>query len=357
MSEFDEPLLVTPVDTRCVVLLVDDQLMIGEALRRMLAYEADIEYHYCQAANQALAMAVQVKPTVILQDIVMPESDGLSLLKDYRSAPETRAVPVIMLSTRDDPRYKSQAFAAGASDYLVKIPDQIELIARIRAHSRSYRTQVQRDEAFRQLHAVQRQLEASNRELHRISCQDGLTGIYNRRHFDIYLEQEWSRALREGSNIGLILADIDYFKAFNDHYGHPAGDDCLQRVTRVFREVLQRPGDLAARYGGEEFVVVLPKTDLEGAAVIAESMRARVERLEIAHEFSKVAKCVTLSVGVATVRPNPRMRSPELVGLADKALYLAKQNGRNRCEHARGNEGELAMLHNRDAKPDAGEKF
>jgi len=353
MSEITEPLEVAPVNSKCVVLLVDDQAMIGEAVRRMLASEADIEYHYCQVPSQALALAAQLKPTVILQDIVMPESDGLSLLADYRAAPATRAIPVIMLSTRDDPQYKSQAFAAGASDYLVKIPDQIELVARIRAHSRSYLAQAQRDEAFRQLHAVQRQLEASNRELHRISCQDGLTGIYNRRHFDAYLDQEWARALREGSNISLVLADIDYFKGFNDHYGHLAGDDCLQRVAHVFRDVLQRPGDLAARYGGEEFVVVLPKTALDGAAVIAESIRARVERLNIPHEFSKVASYVTLSVGIATVRPNPRMRPPELVGLADKALYQAKQNGRNRCEQAPNNQGELAMLHNRSTKSDA----
>ena len=152
----------------------------------------------------------------------------------------------------------------------------------------------------------------------------------------------------------MVLADIDYFKTFNDHYGHPAGDDCLQRVARVFREVLQRPGDLAARYGGEEFVVVLPKTDLDGAALIAESMRARVERLKIEHEFSKAEKCVTLSVGIATVRPNPRMRPPELVGLADRALYQAKQNGRNRCELARNNQDELAMLHNRNKDSEAG---
>ena len=127
----------------------------------------------------------------------------------------------------------------------------------------------------------------------------------------------------------------------------------MQRVARMFREVLQRPGDLAARYGGEEFVMVLPKTDLEGAVIIAESMRTRIERLEIPHEFSKAAPHVTLSIGVATVRPNPRMRPPELLGLADKALYLAKKNGRNRCEQARNNQDELAMLHNRNTKPDA----
>ena len=352
MNEFNESAVI-PVDTKCVVLLVDDQVMIGEALRRMLAYEADIEYHYCQVASQALVMAAQLNPTVILQDIVMPDSDGLSLLKDYRAAAATHAVPVIMLSTRDDSRYKSQAFAAGASDYLVKPPDQIELIARIRAHSRSYLAHVQRDEAFRQLHELQRQLEASNRELQRISSQDGLTGLFNRRHFDAYLEQEWARALREGSTMAMVLADIDYFKAFNDHYGHQAGDDCLQRVARVFREVLQRPGDLAARYGGEEFVVVLPKTDLEGAVVIAESIRTRVERLNIPHESSKTTNYVTLSLGVATVRPSPRMHPADLVGLADKALYQAKQKGRNRCEQAHHPQDELVLPHNRNEKPNA----
>ena len=256
-------------------------------------------------------------------------------------------VPVIMLSSREDPRDKSKAFTAGASDYLVKLPDQIELVARIRAHSRSYLAQVQRDEAFRQLAALQRQLESSNRELQRISCQDGLTGIFNRRHFDSYIEQEWARAVREGSNISLVLADIDYFKAYNDHYGHQAGDECLKVVARVFRESLQRPADFAARYGGEEFVVILPKTDPEGAEVLAESMRARVDRLNLRHDFSRVTDHVTISLGVATVRPNPKIRPQELIGLADRALYEAKQKGRNRYAQARNNLDELALLHDR----------
>jgi two-component system chemotaxis family response regulator WspR len=264
------------------------------------------------------------------------------LIKEYRASEATAAVPIIMLSTREDPRDKSQAFGAGASDYLVKIPDQIELVARIRAHSRSYLAQKQRDEAFRRLRELQKQLEVSNRELQRISCQDGLTGIYNRRHFDTYLEHEWSRALRENAEISLILCDIDYFKPYNDHYGHQAGDECLRRVAQVFHDVLQRPGDLAARYGGEEFVVVLPKTDGEGAAVIADALRSRVDRLMLRHEHSKTTDHVTISLGLATVRPNPRIHLTDLIELADKALYQAKQSGRNR--YVRASSADLDAL-------------
>lgn len=337
----------TNPDSHSVVLLVDDQPMIGEAIRRMLVDESDIEFHYCKDSKEAHDTALRVKPTVILQDIVMPEVDGLTLISAYKKSPATMLVPVIMLSSREDPRDKSKAFTAGASDYLVKLPDQIELVARIRAHSRSYLAQVQRDEAFRQLAALQRQLESSNRELQRISCQDGLTGIFNRRHFDNYIEQEWARAVREGSNISLVLADIDYFKAYNDHYGHQAGDECLKVVARVFRESLQRPADFAARYGGEEFVVILPKTGVDGAVVMAESMRSRVDRLNLRHDFSRTTDHVTISLGVATVRPNPKIRPQELIGLADKALYEAKQKGRNCYVQARSNLDELAMLHDR----------
>lgn len=320
-----------PVDSQCVVLLVDDQAMIGEAVRRMLAQEAGIEFHYCQDARTAVQTAQRVKPTVILQDLVMPDIDGLALIRKYRDAPGVERVPVIMLSTREDPNDKSLAFAAGAADYLVKLPDRIELVARIYAHSRSYMAQKQRDEAYARLSEMQAQLEEKNRELQRLSSQDSLTGMYNRRHFDAYVEIEWARAMRDGSCVSLILCDIDSFKPYNDHYGHPAGDDCLQRVARVFRETLQRPADLAARYGGEEFIVVLPGTEYDGARAIAENMRQRVERMNLRHEYSQVSDRVTISLGVATVCPNPKIKMQDLIGLADRALYQAKEQGRNRC--------------------------
>jgi two-component system chemotaxis family response regulator WspR len=331
-------------DSPCVVFLVDDQAMIGEAIRRMLAEEPDIEYHFCSDATAAVAEAIKVQPTVIIQDVVMPDRDGIALIQDYRAAPDIEAVPIMMLSTREDPRDKSRAFSAGASDDLVKIPDRIELVARIRAHSRSYLAQKQRDEAYRRLREMQAQLEASNLELQRISCQDGLTGIYNRRHFDTYLENEWARAARDGASIALILCDIDYFKPYNDHYGHQAGDDCLQRVAQVFRDVLQRPADLVARYGGEEFVVVLPHTEVDGAMRIAEAMRARVEHLALPHQYSKSGSVVTVSLGIAALRPSPKNRLQDLIALADRALYQAKQQGRNRSvQFASGGDPDAAF--------------
>lgn len=315
---------------RTVVLLVDDQPMVAEAIRRMLADEQDIEFYYCAVSSRAVIMAKEVAPTVILQDLIMPDLDGITLMRFYRANESTRDIPVIVLSSKDDPRDKSQAFGAGASDYLVKLPDKIELIARIRAHSKSYLAQMQRDEAFKKLRELQKQLEASNTELQRLSCLDGLTGIANRRHFDTYLEQEWLRASREGVKISLVLTDLDYFKAYNDNYGHQAGDDCLKKVASVFKAVIQRPGDMVARYGGEEFVVVLPNTDIDGAVVLAEAIHSRVYALKIPHRFSKATNHMTISIGIATIQPNKKNSPKDLIAMADIALYQAKQHGRNR---------------------------
>ena len=143
---------------KIIVLLVDDQMMIGEAVRRMLASETDIEFHSCKDATQALETALRIRPTVILQDLVMPDIDGLTLVKNYREEPATREVPLIVLSTKEEPAVKAEAFALGANDYVVKLPDKLELIARIRYHSKGYIAQLQRNEAYRALEESQRRL-------------------------------------------------------------------------------------------------------------------------------------------------------------------------------------------------------
>jgi two-component system, chemotaxis family, response regulator WspR len=313
-----------------VVLLVDDQAIVYEAIRRMLENEPHLTLHYCPDATRALRLAREVRPTVILQDLVMPDVDGFTLLKFYRADPATRNVPVIVLSSKEEPRDKSQAFSEGASDYLVKLPDKIELVARVQAHSRLYLLQLQRDDAFNRLEQLKQELEERNLELARLSTVDGLTGIANRRLFDTTLDREWRRALRENGEIGLILTDIDFFKRYNDAYGHPAGDECLRRVARCLAESIRRPTDLAARYGGEEFALLLPNTDLTGATTLAETVRKRVGELGLEHRGSEVASHVTLSLGIACLRPEPGRAHEELIGLADQALYAAKRGGRNR---------------------------
>jgi len=319
---------------KITVLLVDDQPMIAEAVRRALEGEEDIEFHYCSDPTKAVKTASQIRPTIILQDLVMPEIDGLTMVRFFRVNPETADVPIIVLSVKEEAEVKSEAFAIGVNDYLVKLPARVELIARIRYHSRAYINQQQRDEAFRALQESQERLAEANRILQKLSSLDGLTGIANRRRFDEALSHEWERALRGQTQLSLILLDIDFFKFYNDNYGHQRGDDCLKQVAGVLERSIKRDADLVARYGGEEFAAVLPETDEEGAKAVAESMRARLAELQIPHEKSKVSSFVTISVGVGTTIPNQDAKPEMLISMADEALYEAKENGRNQVRAA-----------------------
>ncbi|MGD1862853.1 MAG: diguanylate cyclase [Leptolyngbyaceae cyanobacterium] len=173
-------------------------------------------------------------------------------------------------------------------------------------------------------------LTRANRKLQRFAYLDGLTRVANRRRFEQFLSQEWRRLSREQAEVALIMADIDYFKAYNDIYGHQAGDDCLRRVASILRSAIKRPADMVARYGGEEFVVVLPKTNVEGAETVAEQIRSMVHQAQIPHQGSQVSKFVTMSLGVAVMLPHPLKRLEDLVKFADEALYQAKADGRDR---------------------------
>ena len=319
----------TTHENSAMVLLVDDQAMIGEAVRRGLAQEENIDFHFCADPHQAVAQAVRLKPTVILQDLIMPGLDGLTLVHEYRNNPATQDIPIIVLSTKEDALVKSAAFAAGANDYLVKLPDTIELVARIRYHSRSYLTLLQRDEAYRALRVSQQQLLDTNLVLQRLMNSDGLTGLSNRRHFDEYLELEWRRAMREQSQLSLLMIDVDYFKSYNDTFGHLAGDEALRRVAEAIRGSCSRPTDLPARYGGEEFALVLPSTSPGGARLIAEKLRQMVLALDIAHTSPRADSRLSVSIGLANQTPAIGTTCRQLILAADKGLYMAKNQGRN----------------------------
>jgi len=298
------------------ILLVDDQPMIHEALRRMLADADDIELHYCREGTEAVKMASDLHPSVILQDLVMPDIDGLMLVKFYNANEITRDIPVIVLSSKEDAKTKAEAFSVGANDYLVKLPDQIELLARIRYHAKAYAALLERNAALK--------------ELKLISITDGLTKLFNRRHFDELFDVEWKRSIREQHAISLIMIDIDHFKQFNDNYGHQAGDDCLVEVAKALQSAAKRPADTAARYGGEEFIVILANTDEKGALTLAENIRQAVVALNIAHDHSSAADHVTVSLGVASEIPSTDSPAERLLKAADQALYQAKEAGRNR---------------------------
>lgn len=315
---------------KIIVLLVDDQKMIAETVRRALSSQEDIEFHYCQDPSKAIKLASEINATVILQDLLMPEIDGLMMVRYFRVNKATAQIPIIVLSTKEDATIKSEAFQLGANDYLVKLPETIELIARIRYHSQAYITQLERDAAFRALEESREQLAEANRTLQKLSSLDGLTGIANRRTFDETLSKEWNRAVRDQKPLGLIMLDIDFFKLYNDHYGHQRGDDCLKKVAKGLEAAINRDADFLARYGGEEFSAILPDTDIQGAVKVAEEMRQSVKSLHIEHVKSKVSDFVSISIGVASMIPQNDTEQETLIAAADQALYKAKDEGRDR---------------------------
>lgn len=315
-------------ECKIMVLLVDDQAMVGEAIRRALLNDPNIDFHYCERADEALAVAVKTRPTVILQDLVMPGVDGLMLVQQYRANPATAHIPIIVLSTKENAETKRDAFAAGVNDYLVKIPDTIEMIARIRYHSRAYNNMLQRDAAYQALRESQQQLQKSNFELQRLTNTDGLTGIANRRYFDDYLGAEWRRARRDRLELSLLLIDVDDFKLYNDTYGHVAGDTVLKQVAAALESSIERAADLCARFGGEEFAVILPGIGIDGAVAASHKIAKALEALMIPHATSTVGNVVSVSLGAATIIPQDTQLQTELIEIADRRLYRAKSLGK-----------------------------
>ncbi|NES95207.1 MAG: GGDEF domain-containing protein, partial [Desertifilum sp. SIO1I2] len=174
------------------------------------------------------------------------------------------------------------------------------------------------------------ELEAANRELYRMVTLDGLTLVSNRRHFDTYLKEQWQRLLLAQLPLGLLLCDIDYFKGYNDYYGHQAGDECLKQVAQLLNQAIQRLDDLLARYGGEEFAIILPNTDVRGAVQVAERIGILTQNRQLSYERSPLVPHITLSIGISSLIPRLDISWEMLIAQADRALYQAKSSGRNR---------------------------
>jgi diguanylate cyclase (GGDEF)-like protein len=305
------------------VLIVDDSPTIRAALRGLVEKMGHLVVE-AEDGSEALAIYRNDRPDLVLIDVVMPVMDGYDAARQMReSRPPDEWVPIIFLSSKEADQDLDRAIEAGGDDYLVKPVSYVVLNAKIRA--------LQRIESTRsKLLETSRDLAAANRELENLSRQDGLTGIANRRYFDSYLQSEVRRASRDRQPLSLILADVDYFKAYNDYYGHQAGDDCLRQVASALRSVARRPADLAARYGGEEFAVVLPATALDGAVDVAKTLAREIEGLSITHDRSGASNRISLSQGIASLVPTNDTTPESVIELADQALYQAKQQGRSR---------------------------
>jgi diguanylate cyclase (GGDEF)-like protein len=270
---------------------------------------------------------------LVVLDLGLPDIDGIELCRHARSQPALRRVPILVVTAYSDEEHIERAFEAGATDYLAKPVRSREVIARIRSALREQRDRQHLSDTTDRLQTVTAELRRSNEALQRLATVDPLTQLANRRQFNIGFHREWRRATRSGTSIAVIMVDIDHFHAYNEAHGHLAGDQCLVAVGETLVSVGQRPTDQVARWGGEEFVYVLPDSDLAGARRVAERVRIAVEAMHIPHGYSTASPYVTVSVGVAAVRPHSGLFPEALLDAADEAMFEAKRLGRNRvCE-------------------------
>jgi diguanylate cyclase (GGDEF)-like protein len=297
---------VSPVDDRPRILIVDDERININILNALL--KADHKIMVATDGEHAIKAAVEGQPDLILLDILLPGMDGHQVCRKLKSDPATRAIPIIFITAMGDAENETMGFALGAVDYIPKPFNNAVVKARVGVHLR---------------------LKRQNDMLENLASMDALTGVPNRRAYDLARAKEWRRCQREKLPISFLMIDVDQFKQYNDNYGHGAGDECLIRIAKALHGCIHRPGDMLARYGGEEFAVILSGAHSEGATQMARQLHAAVADLAISHEHSVVAPQVTICVGVATTARTDEVTLEQLSQAADDMLYQAKEAGRN----------------------------
>ncbi len=293
-------------DNRSRILIVDDERININILNALL--KTDYKIMVATDGEQAIEAAINGQPDLILLDILLPGLDGHQVSRKLKSDPATRAIPIIFITAMGDAENETMGFSLGAVDYIPKPFNNAVVKARVGVHLR---------------------LKRQNDMLENLASMDALTGVPNRRAYDLARAEEWRRCQREKLPISFIMIDIDQFKQYNDNYGHGAGDECLIRIAKALNSCVRRPGDMLARYGGEEFAAILSGTHAEGAVQMAQQFHAAVSDLTISHEHSVIAPHVTISIGIATTRRTDEVTLEQLSHAADKMLYQVKESGRN----------------------------
>jgi diguanylate cyclase (GGDEF)-like protein len=323
------------------ILIVDDSLVSRTFIGDLLNEVGFADLIVCESAEEAYQAIGFNEPDrtttdvdLALLDINLPGKSGIEVCREFSEHPLFNDIPIIIISGVDHLEGLDAAFSAGATDYITKPPSHTELLARVRSALRLKSEVNHRKAREADLLVLNERLAEMNQELERLSVTDSLTGLANRRSFNKFLNREWLREQRGQQPFSVIMIDIDHFKMYNDHYGHLEGDVCLQKVAWALQGALCRAGDLLSRYGGEEFVAILPHTDAQGASELAASFHSRIRELELPHAASPVAPIVTISIGIASVIPSQDLSPSQVVALADKALYQAKQAGRNQSVSA-----------------------
>lgn len=305
------------------ILIVDDDPSTILMLRKALADLGRIRF--ALSGDDAMRLVAEQAPDLMLLDAEMPGKSGFEVCELVHAQPGLADLPVIFVTSHSDADFEESGFAVGAVDFVAKPFNPRTVQARVRTHL---------------------SLKLANDLLKSHATTDALTQLCNRRAFDEALRVEWARALRSQQPLALLMFDVDHFKRYNDHYGHPAGDECLRQVAAVLRANLSRPADQAARYGGEEFALLLPSTDLAGGQLVADRVLAAMAGAGLPHAASPVAAHVTVSIGVSALDEHSEawhkcaaesrfatldsVVPRDLVHAADLALYAAKSAGRAR---------------------------
>jgi diguanylate cyclase (GGDEF)-like protein len=289
------------------LLIVDDD----PSNIRLLASIFDDAYDilFATSGKDALRIATNESPDLILLDVMMPEMDGYQVCRLLKADLLTQDIPIIFVTAHSDVEEEIHGLEIGAADFITK--PFCPAIVKIRVRN-------------------QIELKSAREKLIRLAITDGLTGIPNRRYFDEQLAHEWHRAMRMNHELAVAMIDVDWFKKYNDYYGHQAGDDCLRRVAKTLAYTAKRCSDVVARYGGEEFSLILPTTNSQAALIVAQNACLALSNLQLPHALSDFGN-VTLSVGVAVGLPTINETADKLVRHADEALYTAKHQGRNQA--------------------------
>lgn len=328
------------------ILIIDSSHEDREQLKFLLNLGGHFELICVDSISKALKLlGVDGSPDMlsksydlIIIDIFMEGGKGIYACEKIKSEPRLRDVPLIAVTDTLSMEHMLMAFEVGVSDYISKpLENKIELIPRVNSAlnlKKEMEVRKAREKDLKKmtalLEASNRKLQSANRLLKAMATIDGLTGVANRRYFEMVIRREWKVAVRSKSSLSVLLADIDYFKSFNDIYGHQRGDKCLQMFAAALKNSLKRPSDLVARFGGEEFIALLPETDQPGAEAVAQRMQFLVKEMKVRHEGSKVSSRITFSMGICCLVPDENSTIECLVAAADKALYQAKNDGRNR---------------------------
>jgi len=324
------------------ILIVDDIPVNLMLLEEMLQQEGYSDIYCVRSGQEALDMlasteeaeAEEKRVDLILMDVMMPGMDGIEACQRIKAQDGLRDIPVIMVTIRDDDEALAQAFAMGATDYIIKPVKEIELLARVRAALKLKRETDRRKAREQELVELTRQLDSMNRRLMHMVPRDSLTEVGNRRYFDEILGREWNRARREAVSLSLLMVDLDDFKKFNEAHGRDKGDECLRQVADAMNGVLKRAGDTGLRYDGDEFAIILANTPSEGALVVAHEFLEQMIALSISYEEGGICKFLTVSVGLATAEPSRGSDMQSLIIAADGARYLARVEGGNRIRVA-----------------------